>query len=134
MSPELPEPLWLHEADLLALHEESIAQFGGSAGLRDAGLLRSALDRPRNQFAYGAAQTLSQCAAAYGFGVAKNHPFIDGNKRTALAAIRAFLRLNGVRFRPPVPETAPTIERLAAGEMGEDDLAVWIERHSAPLP
>ena len=127
------EPVWLDEADLLALHARSIDRFGGSTGTRDLGLLRSALDRPRNRFAYRVAETLAQCAAAYGFGVAKNHPFIDGNKRTALAAIDAFLFVNGVRFRPPVEEAAPTIERLAAGELGEDELATWIAEHSAPL-
>ena len=118
----------------MVFHAASLLHFGGGAGVRDGGLLRSALDRPRNRFAYGAASSLAQCAAAYGFGIAKNHPFVDGNKRTALASIRAFLRINGIRFYPPVGEAAPVIERLAAGELSEEALAAWIAEHSGPLP
>ena len=133
MSPLKIEPEWLLEDDLLLLHAESLMQFGGGAGLRDSVLLRSALDRPRNRFAYGAADTLTHLAAAYAFGIAKNHPFVDGNKRTALASIRAFLRLNGTRFYPPAGEAAPVIERLASGEVTEEGLAAWIAEHSGPL-
>jgi death on curing protein len=106
------EPFWL------AIH-------GGSAGLRDHGLLESALDRSRNKWAYEQAE-LPELAAAYGYGIARNHPFIDGNKRTALLAIYTFLGVNDVDFVVPEADAATMILALAAGEVSEDNLARWI--------
>lgn len=99
--------------------------FGGPAGLRDAGLLESALDRPRNRWAYEQGD-LPMLAAAYAFGIARNHPFVDGNKRTAFAAMMVFLRINGVRFAPPPPEATAIVLDLAAGLVGEEGLTRWI--------
>jgi death-on-curing protein len=110
---------------VLAIHEEQLAIHGGSSGIRDLGLLESALDRARNKWAYDAAD-LPGLAAAYGYGVARNHPFIDGNKRTSLLAIYTFLYLNGVDFIVPEAEAAAMIFSLAAGEVTEENLARWI--------
>ena len=110
---------------VVAIHDEQLAIHGGSAGLRDAALLESALDRPRNKWAYEQA-ALPELAAAYGFGIARNHPFVDGNKRTSLLAIYAFLGLNGIDFRVPEAEAAAIILSLAAGDVNEENLARWI--------
>jgi len=119
------EPEWLTPAVILAIHDEQLAIHGGSPGFRDAGMLESALDRPRNKCAYEAAE-LPELAAAYGYGVARNHPFIDGNKRTSLLAIYTFLGVNGVDFIVPEAEAAAMIMSLAAGEVSEENLARWI--------
>ena len=121
----MKEPQWLTTAMVVAIHDEQLAIHGGSAGLRDAALLESALHRPRNKWAYGQA-TLPELAAAYGFGIARNHTFVDGNKRTSLLAIYMFLGLNGVDFRVPEAEAAAIILSLAAGEVSEESLARWI--------
>ena len=113
------------------LHAESLKQFGGSAGLRDQGLLESALARPRNRWHYEHPDTLFELAASYGFGIAKNHAFVDGNKRTSLLAIRAFLFSNGYHFSPDEIESVTTIEGLAEGSVDEDLLARWIEDNSS---
>ena len=110
---------------IVAIHDEQLAIHGGSPGLRDAGLLESALDRARNKWAYESAE-LPELAAAYGYGIARNHPFVDGNKRTSLLAIYTFLGLNGVDFVVPEADAAAMILSLAAGEIGEDGLARWI--------
>jgi death-on-curing protein len=119
------EPEWLWTALVIAIHDEQLAIHGGSAGLRDAALLESALDRPRNKWAYEQAE-LPELAAAYGFGLARNHPFVDGNKRTSLLAIYTFLGINGVDFVVPEPEAAAMILSLAAGEVSEESLTRWI--------
>jgi death-on-curing protein len=108
-----------------AIHDEQLAIHGGSPGLRDAGLLESALDRPRNKWAYESAE-LPEMAAAYGYGIARNHPFIDGNKRTSLLAIYTFLGVNGIDFIVPEAHAAAMILALAAGEVSEESLARWI--------
>ena len=108
-----------------AIHDEQLAIHGGSDGLRDAALLESALGRPRNKWAYEQAG-LPELAAAYGYGIAKNHPFVDGNKRTSLLAIYTFLGINGIDFRVPEAEAAAMIVSLAAGEVSEESLARWI--------
>jgi death-on-curing protein len=110
---------------VLAIHDEQLAIHGGSAGLRDAALLESALGRPRNKWAYENAE-LPELAAAYGYGIARNHPFVDGNKRTALLAIYTFLGVNGIDFIVPEPDAAAMILALAAGEVSEESLARWI--------
>lgn len=114
------------------MHAELLAEHGGRAGIRDAALLSSALARPRNRRAYGASATRFDLAAAYGFGIVKNHPFIDGNKRLALAVIYVFLEINGCRLDAPEVEAADVILRLAAGEFGEKELAGWLKANSVP--
>jgi death on curing protein len=122
----MSEPFWLTVAMIVAIHDEQLAIHGGSAGLRDPGLLESALDRPRNKWAYEQA-ALPELAAACGYGIARNHPFIDGNKRTALLAIYTFLGVNDVDFVVPEADAAAMILALAAGEVSEDNLARWIK-------
>jgi death-on-curing protein len=117
------EPLTV--AMILAIHDEQLAIHGGSAGLRDAALLESALDRPRNKWAYERAE-LPELAAAYGYGIARNHPFVDGNKRTSLLAIYTFLGINDIDFVVPEANAAAIILALAAGEVSEANLARWI--------
>jgi death-on-curing protein len=119
------EPEWVTMPIVLAIHDEQLAIHGGSAGLRDAALLESALGRPRNKWAYENAE-LPELAAAYGYGIARNHPFVDGNKRTALLAIYTFLGVNGVDFIVPEADAAAMILALAAGEVSEESLARWI--------
>lgn len=119
------EPVWLTRDMALAIHSEQLAAHGGLAGLRDVAMLDSALDRPRNRWAYERAD-LAKLAAAYGFGIARNHPFVDGNKRMALLAIYTFLGLNDIDFDVPEADFAANILALAAGELNEDSLALWI--------
>lgn len=121
----MKEPEWVSMPIVLAIHDEQLAIHGGSAGLRDAALLESALGRPRNKWAYENAE-LPELAAAYGCGIARNHPFVDGNKRTALLAIYTFLGVNGVDFIVPEADAAAMILALAAGEVSEESLAQWI--------
>jgi len=125
------EPHWIDKRALLLLHEESLATFGGARGMRDDGLLDSALARPRNQCIYEKSLGLAPLAAAYGYGIAKNHAFVDGNKRAAFLAIGLFLAINGRRLQVPQLEAIQTILALAAGELGEDALAQWINAHCA---
>ncbi|CAM5778872.1 type II toxin-antitoxin system death-on-curing family toxin [Ottowia pentelensis] len=122
---------WISKPALLLLHAESLAEHGGSPGLRDEGLLDSALARPQNLLAYGEPDAAA-LAAAYGSGVARNHPFIDGNKRAALLSIGLFLHLNGWRLTASQADTTRTMLALAAGELPEDALADWLRRHAAP--
>ena len=121
----MTEPNWLSEDVVTAIHDEQLAIHGGGIGLRDAGMLASALERPVNKWAYEDTE-LPELAAAYAFGLAKNHPFIDGNKRTALLALYTFLFINDVDFIVSQAEAAAMILALAAGEVGEDGLTRWI--------
>jgi death-on-curing protein len=120
------EPQWLDSAIVLDVHAEQLALFGGADGVRDLGLLDSALARPLNKLAYGETN-LAALAAAYAFGIARNHPFVDGNKRAAFASIIVFLGLNRVEFAPSPEAATAIILGLAAGEIDEDDLSHWIE-------
>jgi death-on-curing protein len=122
----MSEPDWLAVDMIVAIHDEQLAIHGGLAGMRDAALLESALDRPRNKWAYESAE-LPELAAAYGYGIAKNHPFVDGNKRTSLLATYTFLGINGVDFIVPEADAAAMIFALAAGEVSEKSLARWIK-------
>ena len=124
------EPLWLTVAHIRILHVETIQLFGGILGVRDIGLLESAIDRPRNLYAYNNRLSLCDLAAAYAFGLTRNHPFTDGNKRASALAIRAFLLLNGWLFNPAQDEMAIMIEELAAGNVEEKELSEWIEENS----
>lgn len=126
------EPEWLTAAQVQMLHAESLRLFGGSAGIRDADLLESALARPRQLFAYGDNPTIFARAAEYAFGLARNHAFADGNKRVALLAVRAFLFINGIRFEPEQVETVAVFESLAAGTLDQASLAAWLEENSSP--
>ena len=128
----MKEPEWLDLAIVLDFHSEQLSLFGGADGVRDLGLLESALARPINKFAYGETD-LAALAAAYGFGIARNHAFIDGNKRTALASVIVFLGLNGMDLDAPQEVTTAIILSLAAGEITEEALAVWITAHMRPL-
>jgi len=125
--------VWIDAAVLRAAHDEQLAEHGGGAGTRDEGLLESALARARNLAAYGDPD-VAQLAAAYGFGVARNHPFVDGNKRTALVAIELFLLLNGWELHASDADCVMQILALAAGELDEDSLAAWIRAHAALAP
>lgn len=122
----MSEPIWLDTSIVLDVHAEQLALFGGADGVRDLGLLESALGRPLNKFAYGET-SLAALAAAYAFGIARNHPFVDGNKRAAFASIIVFLGLNGVDFDVPPEAATAIILGMAAGEIDEDGLARWIE-------
>lgn len=117
--------MWLTVRDVVALHDEQLAIFGGPEGIRDEGLLETAVTRPINRWNYGTTN-LSKLAAAYAFGIAKKHPFIDGNKRAAFAALIVFLRLNGVPFAPDVGAATAAMLALAAGSITESELAQWI--------
>lgn len=121
----MTEPLWLPVDLVQDIHSEQLALYGGPEGLRDAGLLESALMRPVNRFAYGETD-LAALAAAYAFGIARNRPFVDGNKRVAFLAMMTVLRFNGVSFAPSQPIAAAAILALAAGEVEEEGLTRWI--------
>jgi death on curing protein len=125
------EPIWLDVEIMIDLHAEQLALFGGPDGIRDQGMLESALGRPINKFTYGEID-LAALAAAYGFGIARNHPFVDGNKRAAFGAIIVFLGLNGVDFLVPPESATAMILALAAGEVNEEGLTRWI-RDNWPL-
>ena len=129
----MPEtPTWLDRPILEALHADQILEHGGSLGIRDEGLLESALARPQQKWHYEAHTDLSTLAAAYAFGVAKNHPFIDGNKRAALVAAYTFLAINGFELEATETEAVGMILGLADGSIPEEDLAAWIRSHLVP--
>ena len=121
----MTEPVWLDIEIIVDIHAEQLSIFGGPEGIRDAGLLESALARPQNKFAYGE-RDLATFAAAYAFGIIRNHPFIDGNKRASFAVMIVFLGLNDIEFLVPEAHATAMIVSLAAGEVSEDSLARWI--------
>ena len=123
--------IWLDPAVIYAVHNAQLAEHGGSAGVCDAGLLESALARPQNLLAYGEPDACD-LAAAYGFGIARNHPFIDGNKRTAFVAVELFLNLNGFSLMATDVECVMTMLALAAGELSEEAFARWLRANTAP--
>ena len=125
-------PIWLERDVVVSLHADLVVTFGGLAGIRDEGLLESALARPPNLAAYGE-PSLCELAAAYIFGLAKNHAFVDGNKRIAFVAADVFLQLNGFELTAAEPEAVIVIRDLAAGELGEAEIAAWIATRSQPL-
>ena len=122
---------WISKRALLLLHDESLAQHGGASGIRDEGLLESALARPENLAVYGSPD-LAELAASYAFGLAKNHPFIDGNKRAAFLAAGLFLALNGQRLVVAQAEATVMVLDLAAGEITEEAFANWLRAHLQP--
>ncbi len=123
---------WIDRRAVELLHEESLAEHGGASGLRDEGLLESALARPLNLAAYGQPD-VADLAASYCVGLAKNHPFVDGNKRVAFLAIGLFLALNGRRLVARQADATLTMLDVAAGQMNEEKLAQWLREHSVPF-
>jgi death-on-curing protein len=121
------EPYWISKKALLLLHEESLAVFGGARGVRDAGLLDSALARPQSMYAYHPESTVADLAASYGVGIAKNHAFVDGNKRACFLAIGVFLALNGYRLTVDQLDAIRTMLGVASGDVSEQHLATWIQ-------
>ena len=128
--PSRAEPRWLTVEQVIAIQEAQVAEHGGLPGIRDEGALGSAVDRPRNKWAYAETSDLHVLAAAYGFGIARSHPFADGNKRTALVAMYAFLGKNGLRLVADEAEAVVTMVRLAAGRLPGAKLAAWLGRNS----
>lgn len=126
----MKEPQWLSTLMIRAIHTSQMQEHGGSLGLRDKGLLDSALNRPRNRFQYESETDLINLAASYGFGLARNHPFIDGNKRVAFQAMYVFLGLNGRRIEAEEPDVVRMILSLAAGELEESELSEWLRDHT----
>jgi death-on-curing protein len=128
------EPIWIRQDVVLAIHEESLLLHGGPEGVRDLGLLESAMARPKNLLAYSEqAPSLAQLAAAYAKGIVGNHPFVDGNKRTAFIVSITFLRLNGHQLTASKEDRVLTFWKLAAGEITEHQLAVWFAENTAAL-
>jgi death on curing protein len=125
------EPVWIDRADCLGFHDHLLARFGGLEGIRDEGLLDSALARPQQLMAY-ANPDLFDLAAAYAHGIVKNHPFMDGNKRSGLMAAALFLECNGYVFEPPEEEAVLQTLGLAAGEMDAEAYAAWLRRSCSP--
>lgn len=121
---------WLDRAVLIAVHEMQLAEHGGGAGLRDPALLDSALAKPLNLEAYGEPDACA-LAAAYGYGIARNHAFIDGNKRTAFVAVELFLRLNGWQLTASDAECVLTMLAVATGDLTESEFAIWLRAHAA---
>ena len=126
MAKRRKEPVWLDRVAVDAIHNEQVREHGGLAGLRDENALESALARPQQKWHYGAAADLAAIAAAYGFGLARNHPYQDGNKRIAFLALATFLGLNGYEFQGTDAEVVTEIVALAAGRVSETQLADWI--------
>jgi death-on-curing protein len=123
------EPRWISKKALLLLHEESLAAFGGARGSRDEGLLESALARSQNGYAYKPESSIAELAAGYAFGIAKNHPFVDGNKRAAFLSIGLFLTINGYHLKTDQVNAIQTIVALASGELDEQGLSAWIAKN-----
>lgn len=128
----MKEPRWISKTLILAVHANQVREHGGSPGVRDKGLLESALSRPRNRFGYESGSDLCDLAASYGFGIARNHPFVDGNKRVAFQAMYIFLGLNGLRIDVPEEEVVALMLALASGELEESDLAAWLKGYTSP--
>jgi death-on-curing protein len=123
------QPEWVTLEDALLFHRELIAAFGGADGVRDQGLLESALSRPRDIFAYES-QDLFVLAGAYAHSLARNHPFLDGNQRVAFVVTRVFLGMNDVAFDPPEAEAVVMVEGLAGGEVSQHEFTAWVRKHS----
>jgi death-on-curing protein len=129
----MDEPIWVDKPETLVAHSRQLSEHGGSDGIRDETLLESALAKPRNVFAYDESASLPRLAASYAYGIAKNHPFVDGNKRTALVIAEGFLGFNGLKIVAPPEEKYLTFLHLADGSLGEEELAAWFTTHAVPL-
>lgn len=126
----MKEPKWLSVAIVLSIHADQIREHGGRPGVRDQALLESALDRPRNRYHYEPTSDLPALAASYGFGIARNHPFIDGNKRVAFQAMYVFLGLNRRRISADEAAVVRLVIDLAAGKVTEAELAAWLRENT----
>ncbi len=124
------EPAWVLQKIVIAVHQMLLAEHGGATGIRDQALLESALNRPQQRFTYDDETSIFDLAASYSYGLAKNHPFVDGNKRIALTTGSIFLELNGYSLNASEPETVIVFQQLADGELTEEDLADWFRRSS----
>ena len=124
--------IWVPESVVMAIHDQQIAEHGGLDGVRDAGVIHSALARPQNLLAYGNPD-LAALAAAYAFGLSRNHGFVDGNKRVAFVVAETFLNLNGVNLTATDEAVVTTMLAVAAGQMTEEALAEWFREHAAPI-
>ena len=127
------EPVWIAEQSVLILHDRSIALHGGTEGLRDAGLLTSALQRPQNRHFYDGITDIPELAATYAVAISGNHPLADGNKRAAFQSMTLFLRLNGYRLTASQPDAALTILALAAGNRDIEELTAWVRANSTQV-
>lgn len=127
------EPIWLERAHVETLHDDVLSVHGGLGGLRDVGLLESALGKPQHLHAYDEASDLADWAAAYAVGIARNHPFLDGNKRTAFMSMYTFLRVNGHELDVPEPEAVLVAIDIATGAMPAAEVAAWIRRNTTPI-
>ena len=128
----MSEPVWVPLQAVLIIHDRQIARHGGASGMRDIQLLEAAVERPRNKAAYGE-PSLEAIAAAYAFGIAKAHAFVDGNKRTAFVTSATFLRLNGFGLRPDPLDGVKAMEDLASGVRSEETFAVWLSKLMIPV-
>ncbi len=128
----MKEPNWVLDEIVFSVHQMLLSEHGGGTGIRDNALLESALARPKQRFEYEPESTYFDLAASYSFGFAKNHPFVDGNKRTALAIGAIFLEINGVSLNSSEAETVIIFEQLAAGRISEAELSLWFEKNSVP--
>jgi len=127
------EPVWIENEEARIIHQLQLTEHGGASGIRDQGLFESAMDRPKNLFAYSdPAPTLFQIAAAYAFGLAKNHAFIDGNERTAFVVCLSFLKQNGIVINASPEMRYLTFYALAAGDLTEAELGEWLQQNSQP--
>ena len=126
------EPAWLEERDALAIHGRVMAIHGGATGLRDRALLQSALARPRHHHAYAATPDITQMAALYTAGIVRNHPFVDGNKRTGFVLGILFLELHGFKFTASEEDAAQAVFALASGTLDESSYAAWLRAHAKP--
>ncbi len=125
----MTEPKWLKPEIAIAVHSMLLAEHGGGAGIRDEKLLESALHRPKQKYVYEESCSLYDLAASLSFGIARNHPFVDGSSRVALTLALVFLEINDVEFNAPEADAAATFEALAAGKFSEEDLSQWFELH-----
>jgi death-on-curing protein len=125
-------PKWIPHQAVRSIHTDQLRQHGGSFGVRDEGLLDSALNRPKNRWAYGLDADLFDLAAEYAFGISRNHPFVDGNKRTAFVVCVVFLEMNGHQFNASETDTVRMMLTLASGEIEEGSFAEWLRAHSVP--
>ena len=123
-------PVWVLPDVVIAFHQMLLAEHGGMPGIRDKALLDSALNRPQQLFAYSYELSMFDLAASYAYGLSRNHPFIDGNKRVALTVAGLFLELNGYTFDASEPETALIFRQLAAGDISEEHLSTWLKESS----
>ncbi len=129
----MSEPIWISQLIVEAIHQDQLKEHGGLPGIRDNALLESALERPKNKFAYDPTCSIHDLAAAYCYGLVRNHPFADGNKRIGFLVMAVFLELNGFTFRATEESTVVSILSLAAGDLSESDLASWIKENATPV-